>query len=226
MDEQTKRFTVIENLKKELFANISEFMIKVQETPMLLTATATKAKSHFKGNFTDSSTFPYDDIIHLVLHFMPSSGRAWKVSTDFTLEAIKSGEFVEIDPISKTRRFSLVHLALLRLLDEIKRFKNAADQADKMENIFREKYVHQIRAKEPMITVENSELLYTFANYNSQMNIINLSKAIIESLEGNSASLDSLNLLSSSPIEEEKKQIAKEEISEKDIRNFFGIKNI
>lgn len=223
MDAQTKRFTVIENLKKELFSNISLLMMKTDKAALLNTDAAKKAKSYYKGGYEDSSNIPYDAIAPLVLFFIPSSSGSWELSTEFIMEALKSGELVTFDAASNTHSLSPVHQNLLKLVKEIKRFKHAADLTDTREDKFREKYVQVIRAKQPIITIKNTDLISTFANYNTQMNIVALSKAIIDALEGNNNSLSNLQLLPASPLEEEKKQMEKEIVSEQDVRNYFNM---
>ncbi len=199
----------IANLKAELTGNLRTLFTKSDSKVRPLYEWATPARQQLTGGFGDSSTYEGKYLVRLGMFVLWAGGVGKNLKTMFLDEALNSGEFLEFDHQQDSYVVGKVQQALINLKDQIERLRFGEEAFSALK---RQQLVEAFKPKknQTAVRVTNDELVLVFAAHDLQANIVRLSEAIYQALDGNPSAIDKLNLYPSSPFVEENERISEE----------------
>jgi hypothetical protein len=165
----------------------------------------------------DSSEYTGNHLIWLAMFLICGGNVGKRLRMTALTEAIISGEFLEYDPAIGMHTVGNLQRALMDLESHVARWRALGTSdvfAIASELVQNQQYKSK---RESPFSIPNERLLVPFAIHDIAENILALSKAIYQALNGNVAALASVRLRPSSPIEEENECIEAERPSNDDV---------
>jgi len=132
-----------------------------------------------------------------------------KISTFFIDQAVKSGEFLEYDSHLGEFVSSQFNERLFQLRERIGRFRRNAGIVSEQAPALMSKYWASAQT-DRLVSIPNQDLVILLGLADIEADIVNLSIALLRSLDGDDTWLAFLTLNPSTPIEAEAERIAKE----------------
>lgn len=163
------------NVKMEIGNNLKEFFSREKGNLVFQGEWARFAIEKISGGVTDNSSLKGDHLRWLCSYLLLNRA-ANDMSTEFIDEALKSGEFLEYCVKIKAYKASDFHEALFQLKKQILLFRSASSYAKEHQEFILKYKQYRGDVKVP---VPNIELLTISAMFNSQVNILTLSRYVI-----------------------------------------------
>ena len=139
------------------------------------------------------------------------SSKGHNLRTYFIEEAISTGLFLQFSNKKSAYEDTDFSRYLSVLRNRIARFIRFAEFASEHKVKFMQKYKDlKGTPDETEIKIDNRDILHFLVLHDCEEDIINISKALFNYLDGNSVAFNSLKLCPDSPFEDENKQLAKE----------------
>ena len=209
-----------ENLRRELLSNLTHLTMHYKnEVHANADFYASAARRSISGAIDASSTMPGRYLRWLVMYLVVA-GSGEKLSTQFVDQALTSGEFLEYDRNLNLHRSGLINNSLVQLRENIDRLRSIG-------RIFRSRLESLLQKFEPYmkreddISVSNLDLLTPLAVADCELNIVNLTVALIKAIDGDHQNLENLRLFPSTPFASEAQKIEKESVSIDEISNWI-----
>jgi hypothetical protein len=215
------------NLKRELLQNLIAMTGKNTKDGRvyLNTLWADHARRTFQGEHDEETSYPAKYLKWLGGYLIARTS-AEKLITQFLDQALLSGEFLSYDVEENLYKSSAIHEALYKLRENIKRLRLLEaplyeEQRYKLIARFSPKD-NPIMRTDSLVSVENGDLIPTFAFYDCEKNISDLCVAIIKALEGDESRLRAVELRLTSPVQSSAEGIQKETPTLEDISVWMG----
>jgi hypothetical protein len=175
---------LVTNLKYELKDNLCELLNPFDDTIKPVTAYSGPARASLKGGWSESSSYTGNHLIWLGMFLMIGGNVGKRLRATALTEAITSGEFLDFDKKAGTHKVGLLQKAMMDLEEHVTRLRGVApsDLLDvSMKLLKNEQYKEQ---RKSIFSVENHFMAGPFAFHDLVENAIALSKAIYQTLEG------------------------------------------
>ncbi|MFN2454305.1 MAG: DUF4062 domain-containing protein [Pyrinomonadaceae bacterium] len=216
------RLALTFNLKREILSNLTLLTWK-HNGKIYLSADLNlgKARTFLSGELDSSSLVPGKYLGDIARFMLVGTGKQ-KLSTQFIDQALTSGEYLEYDSDTNTYKGGVLTDALFQLKNTIHYLSGYWEYwtpekiAALIEN-FKPYWVSKRDA-----TVRNIELLPVFAIDNCERNVMLISSALLNALDGERSGLSNLNLHPLNPLVSEDEKIRSETITIKDIEDFLS----
>ena len=212
ISESLTKIALTENLRRELLANLTHLTMHHNGEVHANADFYPSAARRSIGRDLDSSTAMPGRYLRWLVMYIVVAGSGENLSTQFIDQALTSGAFLEYDRSLNVYRSGLINNSLVLLRENIDRLKSTSPMFKSRVDALLEKFRPYMK-REDNITVSNNDLLLPLAIANCELNIVNLSVALIKALEGDYTKLENIRLYSSSPFTSEAEKIEKESVS-------------
>lgn len=200
------------NLKRELLTNLTQLLRKFDDSIGSLVGMSSRARTHLKGGYSDSSSIPFSDLKSLTLYLLlkPNSSR---LSTLFIDEALASGHFLEFDLEENIFTAGVLVKRLIDLRSNIEQLRIVEGNVNFSAEYVKLEAYWKGGNSQRNIRVPNQTLLIPFAHADNVTNVIVLLRGILNALDGDTEALNNIELLPTSPIEEEANRIKSQQVT-------------
>ena len=208
---------LVANLKYELQQNFRELLERRGEQIEPVTRLGQFARASLHGDFAASSQYKGDHLVWLYMSLMCTVSVGKRLNRTMLKEAILSGDFLDYDRQTGKHTVGEVQKALLDLDGQIERLQSIGSDVPFADHwlVQNEQYIKARRMER--FTIENEKMVMAFAIYDRIENIIVLSNAIYNFLDGRAGAINRITLHGSSPIEKENELMEAERPSQADI---------
>jgi hypothetical protein len=217
---------LITNLRRELLYNLTLLTGKGKKDGVIRFNTfwGDVAREQLKGDYHDSSSIPAKHLQWLGMYLIVKCSGS-KLLTQFLEQALASGEFLEYSVDTNRFNIGLIHDALLKLQENIRRLRSLeTEHFEKRIDALIAKFSprdNPIMKTDSIISFSNEELATPFAFYDCEKNISDLCVALIKGLDGEYGYLQGLKLRPTSPVESMAENIKAETSTIEDIENWL-----
>lgn len=212
ISETLTRIALKENLRRELLSNLTHLTMHYQgKVHANADFYASPARRSLCGEADSCSTIPGRYLRWLLMYSLVG-GHGDKYSSQFIDQALISGEFLEYDRNLNAYRSGLINNSLIQLRENIDRLKSIGQNFGSQRVSLLEKYKAYMKREED-VSVSNVDLIMPLAIVDCELNIVNLSTALVKALDGDYKKLEGLKLYPSSPLATEAEKIEKETVS-------------
>ena len=203
--------TLRHNLRIELLTNIQSMLEKNDDNVRKSNLWAKFCRDAISKNLDTPSVIPYKYLKWLSMYAWVLPGKQHTLRTYFVEQAISTGLFLQFNnkkSVYEDTDFSK-YLRVLRI--RISSFSSLIEFASEHNVKLLQKYGKlKGTPSETEIQIDNLDILPFLALHDRAEDIINISKALFNYLDGNSTALNSLQLCPDSPFEDETEKMANE----------------
>ena len=216
--------TALCNLRREIISNI-QFLIEKRESDLFLGFYWLSFLKDFDINYNFETTEIQYNFMTRLKCYVTFIGTTKNISIRYAHEIINSGQVHYLDNQSGYVCLTKFGEAILQLIEQIEKFKGME------KTIFN--YQQQLLKcgsktpidKQQKVPIGN-DLLYTFKYaHDRHQDILNLSKAIVNAIDGDESFLENLKLNPISPSKEEEKRLNQEKLSIDEIEKWIKTNN-
>jgi hypothetical protein len=208
------------NLKRELLENLLQLTNKHRQRILPNYIFGSSVRKSLTSDIGGTSHIQKKELRMLVIYSL-TAGMGKNLSDNFIEQSLESGEFLVYDKRSGEIISGLFNDRLFQLREQIRGLISSADGSQNQIIDFIAKY-SKIAKGEGNISVPNLMLVFPLALADREHNVINLSIGLLKALEGDESMLETIQLIPSSPFNEQAKEIQSENPNLNEIEKWIG----
>jgi hypothetical protein len=217
-----RRESLVANLKLEVLTNLSALLNKDRKGQIHPSSQlyGMPARGHLSGGLDDTSQIAGKRLRWLGMYLMFAAPIA-KLRSQYLDESLTSSEFMEFNTTTQELQPSLLHRRMLELKENLGRLRFLS-QSFNNERVRLTGELLAMPNDDRPIDIQNKNLVIPFSIQDCEQNIVMLSVAVFQFLNGKATALNSVRLNASSPIPEIAAQLENERPTRNEILGWVG----